>query len=108
MDSAGTLLKNDPTRAFPARNSRRRLVRMRSFPRLVAALAAATLCVLTAPSRASLGTNFSDQWWNPSESGWGASVLQQYDTLFIDLFVYGPDGLPRWYTAAVYYQPQSG
>ena len=58
--------------------------------------------------RASLGTNFSDQWWNPNESGWGASVLQQYDTLFIDLFVYATDGRPQWYTAAVYYQPQSG
>ena len=81
---------------------------MRSFQRLVAALAAATLCVLAAPSRASLGTNFSDQWWNPGESGWGASVLQQYDTLFIDIFVYGPNGSPTWYTAAAYLQPQSG
>jgi hypothetical protein len=81
---------------------------MRSVRVLFVTLVTAALCVLAAPSRASLGTNFSDQWWNPTESGWGASVLQQYDTLFIDLFVYGPDGLPRWYTAAVYYQPQSG
>ena len=48
--------------------------------------------------RASLGTNFSDQWWNPNESGWGASVLQQYDTLFFDLFVYGH----RWPPAVVH------
>ena len=81
---------------------------MRSVRVLFVTLVTAALCVLAAPSRASIGTNFSDQWWNPAESGWGASVLQQYDTLFIDLFVYGPDGLPRWYTAAVYYQPQSG
>ena len=75
---------------------------------LFAALATAALCAFAAPSTASLGTNFSDQWWNPNESGWGVSVLQQYDTLFIDLFVYATDGRPQWYTAAVYYQPQSG
>jgi hypothetical protein len=55
-----------------------------------------------------LGTNFTDQWWNPNEPGWGASVLQQYDTLFVDLFVYGPDAKPVWYTAAVYFDSQSG
>jgi hypothetical protein len=81
---------------------------MRSFRMLVITLVTAGLCVLAAPSRASLGTNFSDQWWNPNESGWGASVLQQYDTLFVDLFVYAPDGRPTWYTAAARYQPQSG
>ena len=81
---------------------------MRSFRMLVITLVTAGLCVLAAPSRASLGTNFSDQWWNPNESGWGASVLQQYDTLFVDLFVYAPDGRPTWYTAAARFQPQSG
>lgn len=81
---------------------------MRSFRTLLIALATAVSCLVAAPSHASLGTNFSDQWWNPSESGWGASVLQQYDTLFVDLFVYAPDGRPTWYTAAAYFQPQSG
>jgi hypothetical protein len=59
-------------------------------------------------ARASSGTNFSDQWWNPDESGWGASMLQQADVLFVDLFVYGADGRPTWFTAAAYFQPQSG
>lgn len=81
---------------------------MRSFRMLLVTLVAAALCVMAVPSRASLGTNFSDQWWNPHESGWGISVLQQYDTLFIDLFVYATNGQPTWYTAAVYLQPQSG
>ena len=53
-------------------------------------------------------TNFSDQWWVPTESGWGASVLQQRDVLFIDLFVYDAGGIPIWYTAAAYLQPSSG
>jgi hypothetical protein len=52
------------------------------------------------PAYAAATTNFSDQWWVPTESGWGASVLQQRDILFVDLFVYAPDGRPQWYTAA--------
>ena len=39
-------------------------------------------------------------WWIPDESGWGASVLQQWDTLFIDLFVYRTDNKPTWFVAA--------
>jgi hypothetical protein len=49
-------------------------------------------------------TNYSDQWWVPSESGWGASVLQQASTLFIDMFVYGTDGRSTWFTVAAYYE----
>lgn len=53
---------------------------------------------------AAIGTNFSDQWWNPNQSGWGASLLQQGDIIFVDLFVYGPDTKPDWYTAIEYFQ----
>ena len=71
-------------------------------------LAVICLCSLALSARASSGTNFSDQWWNPGESGWGAAILQQADVLFVDLFVYGADNRPTWYTSAAYYQPQSG
>jgi hypothetical protein len=39
-------------------------------------------------------------WINGSESGWGISVFHQGATLFASLFVYGPDGQPKWYTAS--------
>jgi len=78
---------------------------MRTIRLLFAALA---LCAFAWPARASSGTNFSDQWWNPDESGWGAAILQQADVLFVDLFVYGSDNRPTWYTSAAYFQPQSG
>jgi hypothetical protein len=78
---------------------------MRFFRMLLAALA---LCSIAVAARASSGTNFSDQWWNPDESGWGASVLQQADVLFIDIFVYDQNRQPTWYTAAAYFQPESG
>lgn len=45
------------------------------------------------------GRDYSDIWFNASESGWGVNVIQQDTILFITLFVYGPDGRPVWYVA---------
>jgi hypothetical protein len=50
-------------------------------------------------------TNYSDQWWVDTESGWGASVLQEGDVLFVDLFVYDSSRQPTWFTAAASLQP---
>jgi hypothetical protein len=69
---------------------------------MIAFLAAAMLA--PGAARAAYTTNFSDQWFIETESGWGASVLQQWDVLFVDLFVYGPDNMPTWFTAAAYFQ----
>ncbi len=69
---------------------------------LIALLSVAVLA--TGAARAASTTNYSDQWWNSTESGWGAAVLQQADVLFIDLFVYGADGRPTWFVASVYLQ----
>ena len=43
---------------------------------------------------------YSDLWYNPNESGWGANIIQQQSTLFITLFVYGTDGRSRFYVAS--------
>ena len=63
-------------------------------------LGACAASLVSATGTASDGTNFSDQWWNPNESGWGISVLQQADVIFVDLFVYDTAGNPTWFTAA--------
>src|SRR5687767_6085653 len=42
----------------------------------------------------------TDMWFDPAESGWGLNLIHQGDTLFATLFVYGPDGQPRWYVAS--------
>lgn len=65
---------------------------------LVAAcgLAAADIATATAFS-----TNYSDLWWNPAESGWGANVTQQADTMFVTVFVYGQNASPVWYVATL-------
>jgi len=62
---------------------------------LIASLSVAVLA--TGAAHAVSTTNFSDQWWVPTESGWGASVLQQSNTLIIDLMVYGADSKPTWF-----------
>jgi len=81
---------------------------MRTIRHLLAAFALLAVCFAAVPARASLGTNFSDQWWVPAESGWGVSVHQQHDTLFVIFFVYGPDAKPVWYSGAAVYQYNSG
>lgn len=44
-------------------------------------------------------TNYEGLWWAApagSESGWGLSVAQQGDTLFLGWFTYDADGRPWW------------
>ncbi len=81
---------------------------MHKFRHLLAAFALLAACVATVPARASLGTNFTDMWWIPTESGWGASIHQQYDVMYILLFVQGPDTRPIWYAGPAYYQNNTG
>ncbi len=40
--------------------------------------------------------SYTDLWWNPSESGWGISIHEQYDALFAIWYEYRGDGSPEW------------
>lgn len=43
--------------------------------------------------------NYTDQWWDPAESGWGIVITQHVDgAIFATWAVYGPDNKPVWYT----------
>lgn len=42
----------------------------------------------------------TDLWVNPAELGWGLNIIEQGDVLFGTLFVYDPEGRPRWYSAS--------
>jgi hypothetical protein len=46
------------------------------------------------------GRDYSDIWWNSSESGWGMNVVHQDTILFVTLFIYGTDRKPTWYVAS--------
>ena len=39
-------------------------------------------------------------WWNPSESGWGATITQQSSVIFVTMFVYDGSANPLWYTVS--------
>lgn len=70
---------------------------------IAAVLAAASLSSPVAGAATvpvNIGRQYSDLWWNPQENGWGMNIVQQGETAFITLFVYGPDDKPTWYVAS--------
>ena len=56
------------------------------------------LFLLAAAFRAH-ATDYTDIWYIPAESGWGANVVQSDNFLFVTFFIYGADNKPTWYTA---------
>ena len=56
----------------------------------------APTCVWGALTDLALATNYTDLWWNASESGWGISLAHQGDIVFATWFTYDVDGTPLW------------
>ena len=45
------------------------------------------------------GTDYTDLWWNPAESGWGLNIIQHASrNIFAVWYTYGNDGKPTWFT----------
>jgi len=65
--------------------------------RILSALAA---CVPVVAFASSTTPDYTDLWYIPAESGWGGNVVQQGNTMFVTLFVYGPNNQPTWYAAS--------
>ena len=65
-----------------------------------AAAFVAALGISLPASATTYGIDYTDLWFNPAESGWGVNVIQQFDTLFATLFVYGSDNSARWFVAS--------
>jgi CubicO group peptidase (beta-lactamase class C family) len=57
-------------------------------------------CRFTAGDRAG-GANRSDIWWNPRQSGWGLSLIEQGSTLAVAWYTYGADRQPIWLVATL-------
>src|SRR5438270_8602243 len=68
---------------------------------LRALLVAMFLGVSVTAGATTASDNYSDLWWIPNESGWGANVSQQADVMFVTFFVYGPTLQPVWYGATL-------
>jgi hypothetical protein len=43
------------------------------------------------------GTDVTDLWYNPAESGWGLSLVQHGDNVFGVWYTYDTDGQPLWF-----------
>ena len=43
--------------------------------------------------------DYTDLWWNPSQSGWGMAITQQFGNIFLAWYVYDANGKPFWYVA---------
>ena len=41
--------------------------------------------------------NYQGLWWNANESGWGMSLTQHGNILFVAMYTYDEAGLPIWY-----------
>lgn len=64
--------------------------------RLIAVFVFASAAAQAAP----LSPDPTGYWFNPNESGWGATVAQQGEVLFVLLFVYDEQGKPEWFVAS--------
>jgi hypothetical protein len=47
------------------------------------------------------GTDQSDLWYVPTESGWGMQLVQRGPLIFATIFIYGQSGEPTWYVATL-------
>ena len=65
--------------------------------RFVFGLFLSSLAFLVSP--AAHAADYTDLWWVPTESGWGANVVQSDNFMFVTFFIYGQDHKPTWYSA---------
>lgn len=73
---------------------------------LITTFIAATALLLPQPANSAGYTvdtnsmNMTEMWWNPNESGWGASVIHRGNIMFIAVYTYNASGLPKWYVVS--------
>ena len=78
---------------------------------IAAAALATVLAMLAAPpaqaqaftidtSNSSGASPLTGLWWNAGESGWGATITQQSNMMFVTMFVYDAAANPVWYTVS--------
>ncbi|HEY7943952.1 MAG: hypothetical protein ACHP7M_14065 [Burkholderiales bacterium] len=57
--------------------------------------------LLLAAAFGARATDYTDIWFNHTESGWGVNVVQSDAFLFLTFFIFGPDNKPTWYVANI-------
>jgi len=72
---------------------------IKTFRKFLAGAAIALGFALPA-SAVTSGTDFTDLWWNPAESGWGLNVIHQNGVIFATLYVYDGAGTPHYFSGS--------
>jgi hypothetical protein len=76
------------------------LTRASTFIKRLFAAAAISL-VAALPQAHAQSLNVQDLWWAGSaENGWGLTITQQADVLFVAMYIYDDAGNPTWLTAS--------
>jgi hypothetical protein len=57
--------------------------------------------LLFATAFRAVATDYTDIWFNHTESGWGVNVVQSDALLFVTFFIFGADNKATWYVATV-------
>jgi hypothetical protein len=74
---------------------------LKTLRNFAAAAALAFGFALPASANTTLGTDFTDLWWGGgAENGWGLNLIHQNGIIFATLYVYNPDGTPRFYSGS--------
>lgn len=55
---------------------------------------------LFSSASAQFALEYTDLWWNPSESGWGVALTHQSGTIFVTWYGYDANGKAIWYVAS--------
>lgn len=53
-------------------------------------------------------TDFTDAWWNASESGWGLSIIHQENVMALVFYVYNQQGGATWYLSPATFNSAAG
>jgi chitinase len=60
-------------------------------------VAYATTATANAPETGAAPSNYQDMWWaGAAENGWGITVTQHNDALFLSWYIYDANGNPTW------------
>ena len=74
---------------------------IKTIRNIVAGLLVSLGLALPASAAVTTGTDWTDLWWGGgAENGWGLNIIHQGGIIFATLYVYNPDGSPRFFSAS--------
>ncbi len=93
--SAGSMAVVDAIGALPRVNAGSPFDTLPVVGTVGGAVSKGNLALVT--SAVAVAGNWQGLWWNASESGWGMSLTQHGDLIFVAVYTYDAAGAPVWY-----------